>query len=85
MDNKVVVTLYDHKNNKMTDLELDPDISALELFKGLNEAFKWGIEASDIQNSYLSMENPIALLRGNKKLGDFGIRNGSVIHYIRHT
>lgn len=84
MDNKVVVTLYDHKNNKKTDLELDPDISALELFNGLNEAFQWGIDASDIQNSYLSMENPIALLRGNKKLGEFGIRNGSVIHYIRH-
>ena len=84
MDNKVVVTLYDHKNNKTTDLELDPDISALELFNGLNEAFQWGIDASDIQNSYLSMENPIALLRGNKKLGEFGIRNGSVIHYIRH-
>ena len=84
MDNKVVVTLYDHKNNKTTDLELDPDISALELFNGLNEAFQWGIDASDIQNSYLSMENPIALLRGNKKLGEFGIRNGSIIHYIRH-
>lgn len=84
MDNKVVVILYDHKNNRKTDLEIDPDISALELFNGLNEAFGWGIEASDIQNSYLSMENPIALLRGNKKLGEFGIRNGSVIHYIRH-
>lgn len=84
MDNKAVVTLVDHKNNKKTDLELDLEISALELFNGLNEAFQWGIDASDIENSYLAMENPIALLRGNKTLGEFGVRNGSVIHYIRH-
>ena len=84
MDNKAVVTLIDHKNNKKTDLELDLEISALELFNGLNEAFQWGIDASDIETSYLAMENPIALLRGNKTLGEFGVRNGSVIHYIRH-
>ena len=84
MDNKVVVTLYDHMKNTKTDLELDLDISALELFNGLNEAYQWGIDASDIQNSYLSMENPIALLRGNRKLSAFGVRDGSVIHYIRH-
>ncbi len=84
MENKVIVSFIDHKNNNTIDLELDLDITALELFQGLNEAFKWGHEASDIHNSYLTMENPIALLKGNKKLSEFGVRNGSVIHYIRN-
>ena len=83
MDNKVIVTLYDHTSDKATDLELDLDITALELFYGLDEAFGWGSAGGDIQNCYLAAENPIALLRGNKKLGEFGIRNGSILHYIR--
>ncbi len=84
MDNKVVVTLFDHKKNQQTDLELDLEITALELFNGLNEAFQWGVEAADFDHCYLSAENPIALVKGNKKLEEFGLRNGSVLHYIRH-
>lgn len=84
MDNKVIVTLYEHYNNRRTDLELDLEITALELFNGLNEAFGWGSNPSDISDSYLAAENPIALLKGNKKLKEFGLRNGSIIHYVRH-
>ena len=83
MDNKVTVTLFDHTNNKATDLELDLGITALELFYGLDEAFGWGSTGKDIQNCYLAAENPVALLRGNKTLGEYGIRNGSILHYIK--
>ena len=83
MENKVIVTLVDHTSNKSTDLELDLDITALELYYGLEEAFNWGTAGTDIQNCYLAAENPIALLRGNKKLGEYGIRNGTILHYIR--
>ncbi len=42
MDNKVIVTLYDHTTDKATDLELDLDLTALELCSGQDEAFGWG-------------------------------------------
>ena len=83
MENKVIVTLYDHTSNRSVDLELDLEITALELFYGLDEAFNWGCATADIQNCYLAAENTIALLRGNKKLGEYGIRNGTILHYIR--
>jgi hypothetical protein len=31
--------------------------------------------------SYLSVENPIALLKGNATLREYGIRDGSIIHF----
>ena len=32
-------------------------------------------------NEDLKSENPIALLKGNKSLSEFGLRNGSIINY----
>ena len=52
-------------------------------FFALNEAYKLGIEMADSKERYLCAENPIAFLRGNKKLVDFGLRNGSVIVFKR--
>lgn len=69
------------KRDFTTDLEVPLDISANELVAALNEAYSLGIDLSDIKNCYLKAERPIALLRGNKTLAEFGIRNGSVIYF----
>lgn len=69
------------KRNFSVDLEVPLDISANDLVNGLNIAYKLGIDTSDVKNCYLKAENPIALLKGNKTLSDFGLRNGSVINY----
>ena len=58
------------KRNFTVDLEVPLDISANDL-----------VNASNMKNCYLKMENPISLLKGNKLLADFGMRNGSVINY----
>jgi len=63
------------------DLEVPLFITANELVIALNTAYGLGIDTSDINNCYLKAENPIALLRGNKTLSEFGIRNGSMISY----
>lgn len=63
------------------DLEVPLDISANDLVNALNTAYDLGIDTSDMKNCYLKMENPISLLKGNKLLADFGMRNGSVINY----
>lgn len=63
------------------DLEVPLDISANELVTALNTAYNLEIDTTNIKNCYLKAEKPIALLRGNKTLGEFGIRNGSIINY----
>lgn len=76
-----IIILNITKRNFTVDLEVPLDISANDLVNALNTAYELGIDTSDIKNCYLKAENPIALLKGNKTLAEFGLRNGSVINY----
>lgn len=84
MENKAIVVFRIHKRNFEADLEIPLDISANDLVNALNTAYDLGIDMTNmtnIKNCYLKSERPIALLKGNKSLKDFGIRNGSVINF----
>lgn len=76
-----IVVLKVPKKNIFVDLQIPLDISANELVLALNAAYELGIDVSNIKDCYLKSENPIALLKGNKSLSEFGLRNGSIIHY----
>ena len=69
------------KRQFSVDLEIPLNITANELVVALNTAFELGIDTTNIKNCYLKAENPIALLRGNKTLSEYGVRNGSVITF----
>lgn len=84
MKNKIVLILMDHRNNTVQDIEVDLDITAHELFVGLNSAYGWECNLQDSNECYLAAEKPIALLRGSAPLRSFGLRDGSVIHFVRH-
>lgn len=62
------------------DLEVPLDISANELVIAVNSAYQLGIDTTNMKNCYLKAENPIALLKGDKTLAEYGIRNGSIIN-----
>lgn len=79
-DTAIVVLRVPNKN-VCVDLEIPLDISANELVQALNAAYELGIDISNIKDCYLKSENPIALLKGNKSLSEFGLRNGSIINY----
>ncbi len=81
MDNKAIVIFREPEKNLEKDLEIPLDITPGELLNALNTAFDLGIDTSDVRNCYLKSEHPIALLKGSRKLLDFGIRNGTVIFY----
>ena len=74
-----IVILKLLKRNQSVDHEVPLYITANELVTALDTAYELNIDLSDIKNCYLKAENPIALLRGNKTLADFGIRDGSII------
>lgn len=83
MEEKAVVIFINQESKKQVDLEIPLEITANDLVLALNEAYGLGIDTNDIFNCYLVAENPIAFLRGNKTLKEFGIRNGSYIIYRR--
>lgn len=80
-NDSAIVVFKMHKRNQSVDLQIPLFISANELVLALNTAYGLGIDTSDIKHCYLKAENPIALLKGNKTLAEFGLRNGSVINY----
>lgn len=83
MEEQITVRFVMHKKNQEEDITIPLDISAMELIMGLNSAYSLGIDTQELAECYLSCENPITLLRGNKTLREFNLRNGSIIHFTR--
>lgn len=82
MNRDVAIIVFNIVKRQFTiDLEVPLDITANELVIALNTAYELGIDTTNIKNCFLKAENPIALLRGNKTLSEYGIRNGSVINF----
>ncbi len=82
MNEKAIITVRLLKKKEVYDIEVPLDISGNDLVIALNQAFKLGIDVNNILDCYLNMESPIALIRGNKLLRDYGMRNGSIINIV---
>lgn len=78
---KAIIIFNNDGKNMSVDIEVPLDITATELVVGLNSAYKLNIDTSDMKSCYLKAENPIAFLKGNRTLAQYGIHNGSVINY----
>ncbi|MBO5460396.1 MAG: EsaB/YukD family protein [Ruminococcus sp.] len=83
MEEKAIVIFHHVKKSQSFDIELPLDIPASELVLALNQGLELGIDTKDISQRYLKSTNPIALLKGNKTLAEYGIHNGSEIWYGR--
>ena len=79
-DDKVIVILNIKRLSKKYDGEVPLYITANDLVKGLNTAFNLGINTENINECFLRCENPIVLLKGNKTLREFNLRNGTLIN-----
>jgi len=77
--NNAIVTINFTKTGQSRDLEIPLDISASELCSALYEKYLPG-QCGDMQQYYLRTERPIALLRGERTLREYGIRDGTVIN-----
>lgn len=83
MSNCAIVQFYHHRLDRHCDVQIPLDITAYELVISINEAYGLGLATDDVAACYLTCENPIALLRGNRTLREIGLRNGSIIHFTR--
>ncbi len=84
MNRDKAIIIFNHcSQNTSVDIEVPLNITAMELIVGLNAAYDLGIDISDIKCCYLQAENPIALLRGDKTLAQYGIHTGSIINFTK--
>lgn len=83
MRDTAIVEFINYKDNSRTELEIPLDITANDLAFALNKTYSLEMDIENVFNCYLVAENPIAFLRGNKALKEFGIRNGSLIIFRR--
>lgn len=81
MNEKAIVIFNIVNRNFQVDLEIPLNISANELVVALNTAYELGIDTTDVKNCYLKAENPIALLKGNRLLSEYGVRNGTILYF----
>lgn len=81
MIDKANIIFNIHRRKISVYLEIPLNITANELVVALNSAYNLNINIYDIKNCYLKAENPIALLKGNKTLAEYGIRNGTIINF----
>ena len=82
MNRETVTAVFNMTKRKIVkDIEIPLYITANELVVALNEAYDLKSDTSNVKNCYLKAEKPIALLRGNKTLEEFGVRNGTVIYF----
>ncbi len=81
-EERITVILQLHRQKKAVDIDIPLGITAHELIIGLNQGYKLGIDTDNVANCVLRAENPTALLRGNKTLEEYGLRNGTVINII---
>ncbi|MCD7981740.1 MAG: EsaB/YukD family protein [Clostridiales bacterium] len=81
MNETAVVTFCNPGRGQTVELEIPVDITANDLILALNEAYHLEMDTENIFHCYFAAEHPIAFLRGNKRLSDFGVRNGTVIIY----
>ena len=80
---KAIIIFKLNKSGQSFDLETPTNITANEFIYGISKAFDLNIDMDNPDECFLRMENPIGLLRGDTKLNEFGIRNGSVVSYDR--
>jgi len=80
--NNAIVTINLIKTGQNHDLEVPLDISASELCSALFQRYL-PEQHGDMQKYYLKAERPIALLRGERTLREYGIRDGSIINITR--
>lgn len=80
--NTIIITINLTASGHSYDLEIPLDISACELCDALFQKYL-PEQHGDIQQYYLKTERPIALLRGERTLREYGLRDGSMINITR--
>lgn len=75
----VAIEFQNKCTGEIYELEVPVEITANDLIQALNEAYHLQMDIDNMFSCSLVAENPIAFLKGNKRLSEFGVRNGTRI------
>lgn len=81
MEKTIIMSLYLHERKQVHDIEVPLDITANELLAALNQGYHLNIDLQDRKQCCLRTENPIALLKGNRTIEEYGLREGTIINF----
>jgi uncharacterized ubiquitin-like protein YukD len=79
MDDRAVITV--RRKNMDMDMDIPLDVTVIEFIESLNHIFSLGLENESTSKWFVKSENPTALLKGERTLREFNVRNGSVIRF----
>lgn len=79
---KAIIILFFHKKNKKIDIEVPLNITANEFILALNNIYSLGLNVENVAELFLRAENPIILLKGNRTLEEYGMRDGTIINIL---
>lgn len=79
---RIILEVRILKKTECHDVEVSDEITVQELVKALNYAYDLGIDLTDIGKCFLRAENPVTLLKGNRKLYEFGVHTGTIINIL---
>lgn len=77
---KAILLLNNSKKNEKIDIEVPLEITANEFILAINTAYDLGINTDNMMELFFKCENPIALIKGNKTLEEYGLREGTIIN-----
>lgn len=81
MEEKIILIFHRGDTGEAFDIEVPVQMTANEFVLAVNSGLSLGIDTKDISKCCLKATNPIALLRGNRTLGQYGLRNGTDIWF----
>lgn len=79
MKETLTIVFANQNTGKEMDIEIPLYITTDELIQSLNQALQLGIDTEDMEKCFLRTENPIALLRGDRLVGDYHLHTGTKI------
>lgn len=82
MEKKVVITIQLFERKEEYDIEVPLDISVEDFIDALSEAYDLSAKFALPENRFLRADSPIAFLKGEHLLYEYGIRNGTVINIL---
>ncbi len=81
MKNEILIYVHVPSRERPDELEVPGDITAIDLIEALASIYRVPVDKERVYDYYLKMDRPKALVRGNQKLSDTGMRNGSEVWF----
>lgn len=83
MAENVIMQFARQKTGECFDIEVPLNITANELLYALSQGLQLGLNLADMSQCYLVTENPVALIKGDVLLEEFGVHDGTRICFNR--